>query len=187
MANSGQGLVEGLAKGTTSAVLEFFASRWRILMLFHWSWTIKKYKEDGTYPAMMAVELTKTPVITERNTLLVRFQIHLTPRIRYHLEKFVICKQGNLSEVQNYIFGGVNNEFPQLHVGELGVPIETVNLPYNRSPKVIDKIIDRVYLCSEATFEIPYKGNKEKMSIRIIAKTHDKDKSYKLYSEWIEL
>ena len=148
----------------------------------------RQWRKEGTYPALMTVELTKTPVVTEHNTLLVRFRIHLTPRVRYHLEKFVICKQGDFSEVRNYIFGGVNNEFPQLHVGELEVPMGIMNLPYKRSPKVIDKIPDRVYFCSEATFEIPYKDNEGKISIQIIAKTHDmKGGSYELYSEWIEL
>lgn len=146
-----------------------------------------KWQNEGTYPALMAVELTKTPARTERNTLLVSFQIHLTPRVRYHLEKFVICKQGDLSEVRNYIFGGVNNEFPQLHTGELGVPMKIMNLPYNRSPKVIDKIVDKDYLCPEATFEIPYREGEGETNVRIIAKTHVKGKSYELSSEWIKI
>lgn len=159
----------------------------RLLMSLKSLFLKKQWLKEGTYPALIAIELTKTPVATERNTLLVRFQIHLTRRVRYHLEKFVACKQGNPSEVQNYIFGGVNNEFPQLHVDKLGVPIKIVNLPYDRSPQVINKIINRSYLYSEATFEIPC-NRQEKINIRVIAKTRDmKDKSYELCSEWIEL
>ncbi|MCX5995964.1 MAG: hypothetical protein NTV59_08225 [Chloroflexi bacterium] len=182
---------EGAVKGWTNAFLEFIAtSRWS-MKLHHLPWTIKKWEKEGTYPALMTVKSIKVPAWS-MHELVVKFEIHLTPRVAYYLSNFAIRKKPKSSktpsEIQDWLFNGKNSVFPQIHLDERPLPMREYEPPYDHSPILINQTIDQIYHCSEATFVIPYESGEGKVNIQVLAKTHDtRGKYYEVCSEWMEL
>jgi len=175
-------------EGFTRAVLEFIASRWWRMKLHHFPRTVKKYQKDGIYPARMTVRLNKTPILTTENSMIVKFQIHLTPFVCFHLGKFAIRKRGSSSGIGNVIFNGFDDLFPHIHLDERPLPMRDLNSPCDRSPILINENINRIYHLPEATFEIPYESTEGKIKVQVVAMTHDtKGESYDLLSELIEI
>ncbi len=173
---------EGLFEGITNAILRFAEKK-----MFHWPWTIRKWEKEGLYPAFMTVQLIKVPIVT-KHSMIVRFQINVTPRVRCHLVKFAIRKEGKSSTIQEWMFNGNDNVFPQILFDEGTLLIRENEPPYFHSSITIDKTLDSLYYCPEATFEIPYIPEEKKIRIQVLIETHDmKGKSYELCSEWMEL